>query len=173
MRRTSGMDPELNPLPNLRAASRRLCAAPEADGLMRFLRMHQLWELAAGLPVKQVRLSELIGVLDEVCWFGGPLKLQPTCRAVAEHARDIYAAALSYPIILPPAGEVLDGLHRICQAFLQGLGRDRCRAVAGAAAPSLARARHGRGRGDGGAGRMNGAGQGRDEETRRRGEEWV
>jgi hypothetical protein len=28
---------------------------------------------------------------------------------------------LSYPIILSPSGEVLDGWHRICKAFLQGV----------------------------------------------------
>jgi hypothetical protein len=46
------------------------------------------------------------------------LNIRPTCRAVAEHARDIYQADLSSPIILSPSGEVLDGWHRICKAFL-------------------------------------------------------
>src|SRR5215831_8609643 len=103
-----------------RAASRRCCEPPEADGSMRFWRMHQLWELAAGLPVKTVRLSELKG-FDEVCWFGGPRNLQPTVRAIAEHARDIFASDLSYPIILSPSGEVLDGWHRICKAYIEGI----------------------------------------------------
>ena len=87
---------------------------------MRFRRMHQYWEAAAGLPVKKVRLSELDG-FDEVRWFGGPRNIPPTCRAIAEHARDIFAADLSYPIILSPEGEVLDGWHRICKAFLEGI----------------------------------------------------
>ena len=93
---------------------------------MRFWRMDQLWELAEGLPVEKVRLSELEG-FDEVRWFGGPLDIRPTCRAVAEHARDIYNADLSYPIILAPTGEVLDGWHRICKAFVEG--RDELDAV--------------------------------------------
>jgi hypothetical protein len=87
---------------------------------MRFWRMHQLWELAEGLPVKKVRLKELDG-FDEVRWFGGPRNIQPTCRAIAEHAWDIFAADLSYPIILSPAGEVLDGWHRICRALVEGI----------------------------------------------------
>ena len=87
---------------------------------MRFLRMHQLWELAAALPITKIRLSEIDG-FDEVRWFGGPRNIRPTCRAIAEHARDIYEADLSYPIILSPTGEVLDGWHRICKAFLQGI----------------------------------------------------
>ncbi|MCW5551690.1 MAG: hypothetical protein KIS67_05915 [Verrucomicrobiae bacterium] len=105
---------------NQRAAARRSCEPPQADGSMRFHRMHQLWELAEGLPVKKVRLSELAG-FDEVRWFGGPRNLLPTCRAIAEHARDIYESDLSFPIILSPTGEVLDGWHRIGKAFIQGI----------------------------------------------------
>jgi hypothetical protein len=105
---------------NSRAASRRACEDPAPDGSMRFWRMHQLWELAEALPVKKVRLSELEG-FDEVRWFGGPRNIRPTPRAIAEHARDIYESDLSYPIILSPTGEVLDGWHRICKAYLEGV----------------------------------------------------
>jgi hypothetical protein len=105
---------------NERAATRRSCEPPEADGSMRFWRMAQLWKLAEGLPVKKIRLSELDG-FDEVHWFGGPRNILPTCRAIAEHARDIYESDLSYPIILSPTGEVLDGWHRICKAFVEGI----------------------------------------------------
>lgn len=73
-----------------------------------------------GLPVKKVRLCELDG-FDEVRWFGGPRNILPTCRAIAEHARDIYESDLGYPIIISPTGEVLDGWHRICKAFLHGI----------------------------------------------------
>ena len=93
---------------------------PQADGSMRFWRMEQLWELAEGLPVKKIRLSEPHG-FDEVRWFGGPMNLRPTCRAIAEHARDICNADLNCPIILSPTGEVLDGWHRICKAFIAGI----------------------------------------------------
>jgi len=103
-----------------RAASRRCCEPPRVDGSMRFWRMHQLWELAKGLPVRKVRLSELDG-FDEVRWFGGPRNILPTCRAIAEHARDICACDFSHPIILSPTGEVLDGWHRICKAFVEGI----------------------------------------------------
>jgi len=105
---------------NQRAAARRSCETPGVDGSMRFHRMHQFWDLAKGLPVRKVRIRELDG-FDEVQWFGGSLNVLPTCRAVAEHARDIYEADLSYPIILSPSGEVLDGWHRICKAYLQGI----------------------------------------------------
>jgi hypothetical protein len=100
---------------------------------MRFWRMAQLWKLAKGLPVKKVLLSELDG-FDEVHWFGGGMNVLPTCRAIAEHARDIYNADLSYPIIISPTGEVLDGWHRICKALHRRNEGDRCGAVADLAA---------------------------------------
>jgi hypothetical protein len=106
--------------PHRRPAERRTCSPPKADGSMRFWRMDQLWPLAENLPVKKVSIQSL-NVLDEVCWFGGPLNLRPTCRSVANHARDIYNADLSYPIILSPKGDVLDGMHRIGKAYLLGL----------------------------------------------------
>ena len=105
---------------NERAAKRRCCESPQADGSVRFWRMHELWELAERLPVKKVRLSDLEG-FDEIRWFGGPRNIKPTPRAIAEHARDIYASDQSYPIILAPGGEVLDGWHRICKAFIEGI----------------------------------------------------
>jgi hypothetical protein len=82
--------------------------------------MQQLWELAAGLPSRKVRVSEL-NALDEVRWFSEQMGKLPTCRAVAEHARDIYEADFRYPIILSPDGVVLDGMHRLCKAFLLGM----------------------------------------------------
>jgi hypothetical protein len=82
--------------------------------------MEQLWEMAAGLPSKKVRLSEL-NALDDVRWFSERMNKLPTCRAVAEHARDIYEADFRFPIILSPTGVVLDGMHRLCKAFLLGM----------------------------------------------------
>ena len=105
---------------NKRAAARRSCEPPTSDGSMRFFRTQELWELARDQPPKKVRLTELDG-FDDVHWFGGGMNVKPTCRAIANHARDIYEADLSYPIILSPTGEVLDGWHRICKAFLQGV----------------------------------------------------
>ena len=82
--------------------------------------MQQLWEMAAGLPVKKVRVSEL-NALNDVRWFSERMNKLPTCRAVAEHARNIYEVDFRFPIILSPSGVVLDGMHRLCKAYLQGL----------------------------------------------------
>src|SRR5262245_56335327 len=104
---------------NVRAISKRLWSTPLPDGSIPFVRMQQLWEMAEKLPVKKVRVSEL-NALDDVRWFGGPMNVRPTCRAVAEHARDIQQADFRFPIILSPDGVVLDGMHRLCKAFLEG-----------------------------------------------------
>ena len=105
---------------NVRALARRLWATPLADGSIPFVRMQQLWDMAAGLPSKKIRLSEL-NALDEVRWFSERMNKLPTCRAVAEHAREIYEADFHFPIILSPTGIVLDGMHRLCKAFLLGM----------------------------------------------------
>jgi hypothetical protein len=105
---------------NLRAISRRLWSTPLADGSIPFVRMQELWELAAGLPNWKVRVSEL-NALDDVRWFSERMQKLPTCRAVAEHARNIYEVDFRFPIILSPSRVVLDGMHRLCKAFLLGM----------------------------------------------------
>jgi hypothetical protein len=57
--------------------------------------------------------------LDEAYWFGGEQD-RPTCRAVAEHARLIQGTDLSYPIILSADGRVMDGMHRVAKAYING-----------------------------------------------------
>jgi len=120
---------------NIRAISKRLWSTPLADGSIPFVRMQQLWDMAAGLPRKKARVSEL-NALDEVRWFSERLNKLPTCRAVAEHAKDIYEADFRFPIILSPSGVVLDGMHRLCKAFLEGM--EEIDAVQLPAMPSLA-----------------------------------
>ena len=62
---------------------------------------------------------EAIREIDEPHWFsGGPQ--EATCRAVMEHARMINEADLSYPIILSSEGRVMDGMHRVLKALLDG-----------------------------------------------------
>jgi hypothetical protein len=71
-------------------------------------------------PYKEV-LVESISALDEVTWFGYDPSQHPTCRRVAEHARRINEAHFDYPVILSSAGWVMDGMHRICKAYLLGM----------------------------------------------------
>ncbi len=119
--------------PSSRAASRRLWSEPLADGSIPFVRMQQLWEMATGLPVQRIRVAGL-NALDDVRWFSESMGKLPTCRAVAEHAREIYEVDFCFPIILAPDGTVLDGMHRLCRAFLEG--REEIDAVQLPAIPS-------------------------------------
>jgi hypothetical protein len=77
----------------------------------------RLWTLVGELPVKQVTISS-IKEFEQNCWFHEDNP--PTCKAVAEHARKINEADLSYPIILSAAGYLMDGGHRLAKAWLAG-----------------------------------------------------
>jgi len=43
-----------------------------------------------------------------------------TCREITEHARLMIDCDLTYPVILSIDGRVMDGMHRICKALLEG-----------------------------------------------------
>lgn len=85
----------------------------------------RLWQLSKNLPIKTVPLASITN-FDEVCWFHAN-KTKPTCRAVAAHAKRIYEADLSYPIILSANGMMMDGMHRVAKAWI--LGMEDIRAV--------------------------------------------
>ena len=78
----------------------------------------RLIELARDFPVFDLHISE-ISEIDTVYWFDS--QYQPTCRAVVEHTQRIHDADLSRPVILSEQGLVMDGMHRICKAILEGL----------------------------------------------------
>ena len=77
----------------------------------------RLWQLTQHLPVKMVPVDG-IAEFDMNCWFD-PVS-PPSCREVAAHAKRIYEADLSYPIILSAEGYLMDGGHRIAKAWLMG-----------------------------------------------------
>ena len=76
----------------------------------------RLWELAEGLPVRDIPIDD-IAEFDQDCWFHGRA---PTCRQVAEHARRMQNADLRFPVILAADGSLMDGGHRISKAWLAG-----------------------------------------------------
>jgi hypothetical protein len=78
----------------------------------------RLVALSADLPRREVPLHA-IRELDEPYWFGGADDV-PTCRAVVEHARLMRQADFRYPIILSSDGRVMDGMHRVGKALLDG-----------------------------------------------------
>lgn len=80
--------------------------------------VRRLVRRAEGLPVEEVPLAE-IRELDEPYWFGAEGDA-PTVRAVAEHARLVEAADLGFPVVLCAEGRVMDGMHRVAKALLEG-----------------------------------------------------
>lgn len=80
--------------------------------------VHRLVAQAALLPVREIPLAQ-IRELDEPYWFERDVDV-PTCRAIADHARLIAETDLHYPILLCAEGRVMDGMHRVAKAYLEG-----------------------------------------------------
>jgi len=80
--------------------------------------VHRLIELSGTLPHELVPLSA-IRELDEPYWANERVQ-QLTCREIVEHARLMVDCDLTFPIILSSDGRVMDGMHRICKALLDG-----------------------------------------------------
>lgn len=88
---------------------------PSSRGLLAW-DVDRLVQLSGQLPRKRVPLSA-IRELDEDWVDGGE---RPTWSAMIEHIQLIEDADLSFPIILSASGSVMDGMHRVTKAVLQG-----------------------------------------------------
>ncbi len=78
----------------------------------------RLVALTRDINVTRVSLSD-IRELEEPYWFQHEGNA-PTCRKVLEHARMVQEADPAFPIILSSDGRVMDGMHRVGKALLQG-----------------------------------------------------
>ena len=79
----------------------------------------RLIELSRGFAVEKVAV-DTIRELDEVYWFDGDEE-KPTCRKVLLHLKLIEETDLDHPIILASDGRVMDGMHRVAKAVLEGI----------------------------------------------------
>jgi hypothetical protein len=78
----------------------------------------RLVALTEGLSRRTIPLNSIRG-LDEAYWRQeGEAHL--TCRELVEHLRLVHEADLTYPIILSADGGVMDGMHRVMKAALEG-----------------------------------------------------
>ncbi len=89
---------------------------PGPDGLDAW-DVDRLIHMTASLPAEEVPLTSIWEV-DTVYWFDQSQR--PTVRRVLEHVRLIEEVDLSYPIILGPDGRLMDGMHRVARAILEG-----------------------------------------------------
>ena len=89
----------------------------EKDGFVHLWITSRLWELSKNLTNFEYEVKSF-NSLDEDVWFNSQHK--PTINKVLEHYKKIEKANFDYPIILSQDGIVLDGVHRICRAILDG-----------------------------------------------------
>ena len=88
-------------------------AQPSAGGVDAW-NVARLIELSRDLPVKRIALDS-VPQIDTVYWT------EPfTVRQFALHVRLVQEVDPSFPIILASDGRVMDGMHRIVRALLQG-----------------------------------------------------
>lgn len=90
---------------------------PSANGYYAW-DVDRLVALSSRLLPQSVPLSE-IAEIDEAFWFDGPGNIA-TCRLIAERARLIEEADLSYPIVMCSNRRVMDGMHRVLKALNAG-----------------------------------------------------
>lgn len=86
------------------------------NGILLAWDIDRLIDLSKTLPVREIAVDD-IAELDENHWYEYE-KLKPTCKSIAEHSQLIFDADLSFPIILDAQGRVMDGMHRVCKAWL-------------------------------------------------------
>ncbi|MEL7084173.1 MAG: hypothetical protein AAGM36_06705 [Cyanobacteria bacterium J06597_1] len=77
-----------------------------------------LWTYAANFATESVPLKTLVSEIDRMRWFNPAMP--PTIRRIVSHCIKIQHADLSYPILLGPRGQVIDGSHRLAKALLEG-----------------------------------------------------
>ena len=80
--------------------------------------VNRLLELSAEFEPFDVTLKS-IQELDMNFWYQQENDV-PTCRSIAHHAKLIKETDLKYPIILSADNRVMDGMHRVCKAYLLG-----------------------------------------------------
>jgi hypothetical protein len=88
---------------------------PSSRGLLAW-DVDRLIQLSEHVPRKPVALDDIREIDED--WFGEDER--PTWRAMLEHVRLMEEADLSFPIILSANGDVMDGMHRVAKAVLEG-----------------------------------------------------
>lgn len=78
----------------------------------------KLIALTVDLQAETIPLAA-IKEFDQNYWYDAEGDT-PSCRSIAEHMRLVHEADLSYPIIICPAGQIMDGMHRVVKSYLEG-----------------------------------------------------
>lgn len=73
--------------------------------------------VGARFPVREIALDSIADVETDFWFKFGPT---PTVQRIIDHIRLIQEVDLSFPIILGADGRVMDGMHRVARAILEG-----------------------------------------------------
>ena len=80
-----------------------------------------LWQCVEGLEIEEMEVELFYWYFERDLWFQD--KAVPTILNVIEHFNRILGAELEYPLILSPNGIIIDGIHRLVKAFINGHSR--------------------------------------------------
>jgi hypothetical protein len=81
-----------------------------------FWKIETLWAAAHECVAEELPLDD-VAWRDDGCFILGD---PPRWGLFAEHCRRAMQADLSHPVIIGPKGDVMDGMHRIVRAFVEG-----------------------------------------------------
>jgi hypothetical protein len=95
---------------------RRYCEGN--DTLRHIWDVERIWKLAEELEPVEIPIEQIVGI-DAVTWFHEDGD-QPTIRSIADHAKRIVEADMSFPPILTEDFRVFDGMHRIARHLMEG-----------------------------------------------------
>jgi len=100
-----------------------MAAPPEGHGYIdyagdeeHFWHIETLWTAALAHPAVTVLIDDLPWRDDGCLILGEP----PTWGAFAAHCARAMHADPAYPVIIGPGGDVMDGMHRIVRAIVEG-----------------------------------------------------
>jgi hypothetical protein len=82
----------------------------------RFWFVETLWAAARAVPAEEVPLDALPWRADGCHVLGTP----PTWGALADHCARAMSAEPRFPVVVGPDGEVMDGMHRLVRAAVEG-----------------------------------------------------
>ena len=80
--------------------------------------IHRLIELSQGLPVIEISTRQILE--NENSFWSPDAGEFLSVKDIALHAKLISETDLKYPIILCSDGRLMDGMHRVCKAWIEG-----------------------------------------------------
>lgn len=80
--------------------------------------VNELLNISKDLPITYIPIEQLTE-LNEAYW-SMPGNQTLTCKEIADHSKIIFNCDLSFPILLCPEKRIVDGMHRVCKAYLEG-----------------------------------------------------